>query len=97
MGDGTDHADIMRFMRSQEGQSHLGGIREMLIGRRVVRVEFSNETHAIATTLALSDGGSFIVFQPSLEVGAIREQFADVIEREYYVDFPERKPYQPSQ
>ena len=48
--------------------------------------------HYITTLLQLDDGETFALFQPSMEVEALREQFADAIEREYYVDFPERKP-----
>ena len=91
MGDAFDHADIERFLRTPEGKAHLEETRQMLLGRTIQEVSFSNETHLIATTLDLSDG-EFVVFQPSLEVGAIQEQFEEVIEREYYVDFPERKP-----
>jgi hypothetical protein len=92
MGDVCDQNDIDRFMRSTNGQAHLEEIRQMLKGRTVVDVEFSNEVHLIATTLHLDDGETFLVFQPSLEVGTLREQFEDVIEREYFKDFPERKP-----
>ncbi len=92
MGDICDMNDLERFLRSPEGKAHLEEIRQMLKDRTVVDVEFSNEVHFIATTLYLDDGETFAVFQPSLEVEAIREQFEDALEREYYVDFPERKP-----
>jgi hypothetical protein len=92
MGDASDHADLERFMRSQEGQSHLNEICQMLKGRTIAEVEFSNEAHFIATTLHLDDGELFFITQASLEVEALREEFEEVIDREYYVDFPERKP-----
>ena len=92
MGDISNMNDIERFARSPEGKVHLDEIRQMLLGRKIVDVTFSNEVHFLATILHLDDAGTFVVFQPSLEVGAIQEQFEDVIEREYYVDFPERKP-----
>ena len=92
MGDICDMNDLERFMRSQEGQAHLDEIRKMLRGRTIVDISFSNEVHFIATTLHLDDGETFVVFQPSLEVEAIREQFEEVLEREYFVDFPDRKP-----
>ena len=92
MGDICDMNDLERFLRSSEGHAHLEEVRQMLKGRTVVDVEFSNEVHFIATTLHLNDGETFAVFQPSLEVEAIREQFEDALEREYYVDFPERRP-----
>jgi 5,10-methylenetetrahydrofolate reductase len=78
-------------MRSPEGQWNLYEIRQMLKDRTIVDVSFSNEVHFIATSLHLDDGETFFVTQPSLEVEAIREQFQEVLEREYHVDFPERK------
>jgi hypothetical protein len=91
MGDICDMHDLERFMRSLEGQSHLEEIRRMLEGRTIEEVAFSNETHFIATTLHLDDGETFFITQASLEVEALREQFEEIIDREYYVDFPERK------
>ena len=92
MGDICDMNDIERFFRSAEGNAHLEEIRQMLLGRTITEVTFSNEVHSIATTLHLDDGETFVVFQPSLEVEAIREQFEDALEREYYKDYPERRP-----
>ena len=92
MGDIADMNDLERFMRSTEGAAHLDEIRRMLKGRRIVDVDFTNEVHFIATTLYLDDGETFFIRQSSLEIGAIQEQFEEVLEREYYVDFPERKP-----
>ena len=37
-------------------------------------------------------GETFVVFQSSLEVEAIREQCEEGLEREYCKDFPERRP-----
>ena len=92
MGDICDMNDLERFQRSTEGQAHLEEIRAMLVGRTIRDVQFQNEVHYIATLLHLDDGETFALFQPSMEVEALREQFADAIEREYYVDFPEREP-----
>ena len=64
----------------------------MLRGRTVVDVTFTNETTCIAATLRLDDASSFVVFQPSLTVEALREQLPKVLEREYYRDFSERQP-----
>jgi len=91
MGDASNAKDVERLMRSEEGKAHLEETRQMLLGRTINDVTFSNETHSIATTLHLNDG-TFIVFQPSLEIEAIREEFKDVLEREYLVDYPDRKP-----
>lgn len=93
MGDLCDHADVSRFLRSREGKAHLESIRRMLKGKTVVDVTFTNETCCIATTLRLDDDTSFVLFQPSLTVEALREQFPEVLEREYHRDFPERRPH----
>jgi len=92
MGDICDMNDLERLLRSSEGQAHLEEIRQMLKGRTIIDVSFCNEVHFISTTLHLDDGGTFFITQPSLEVDALREQFEEVIEREYYVDYPERRP-----
>ncbi|MCC6489689.1 MAG: hypothetical protein IT364_19500 [Candidatus Hydrogenedentes bacterium] len=95
MGDACNMADLERFMRSKSGTTHLEEIVEMLKGHRIVDVSFTNEVHCIATTLHLDDGTTFALWQPSLEVDALREQFADVLEEEYYKDYPERIPKEP--
>ena len=92
MGDICDMNDLERFQRSAEGQAHMEEIRQMLLGRTIRGVTFSNEVHHLATLLHLDDHTTFVVYQPSLEVDAIREQFDEVIEREYYEDYPERSP-----
>ncbi len=92
MGDLSDMNDLKRFLRSPEGQEHLNEVRQMLLGRTITDVTFSNEVNFIATTLHLDDDTTFFLMQPSLEVQAIREQFVEMIQREYYRDYPERKP-----
>ena len=92
MGDIANMNDIERLLRSPEGQAQLEEIRQMLRGRTIIDVDFSNEVHAVATHLCLNNNETFVIYQPSLDVEAIREQFEEVLEREYYVDFPERRP-----
>ncbi len=92
MGDACDIADIERFLRSDEGKTHVKEIREILQGRTVTDVTFSNEGSCIATTLHLDNGKTFVVFQPSLDVRALREQFGEAIEEEYFLDYPDRRP-----
>jgi hypothetical protein len=91
MGDLSDMNDIDRVTRSPEGMERLEGIRETLVGRTVTGVEFGNEIHAISILLRLDNGDTFLVMDPSLDVDALREEFADVIRREYLVDYPERR------
>ncbi len=83
MGDICDMHDLERFSRSPEGQECLAETRRMLEGRTVHKVTFSNEVNYIATTLELDNGESFFITQPSLEVGFIREEFEEVLEREH--------------
>lgn len=91
MGDVCNSNDLERFMRSPEGKAHMESIRQMLVGRTILDVTFSNETYFVATTLHLDDGETFDVFQPSMEVDVLREEFGEVLEREYYADYPERR------
>ncbi len=91
MGDLCDTNDCDRFMRSIAGKAHLDEIVAMLKGRTITEVTFSNETRCVMTTLLLDDSSEFVVFQPSLDVDALREEFAEAIREEYYVDYPERR------
>lgn len=91
MGDGANMADIERFMRSNDGKKHLEEIRSTLKGRSIVDVIFENQIWCVATELQLDDGETFVVFQPSLEVDAIREEFAEILDEEYYKDYPTRR------
>ncbi|MBI5090925.1 MAG: hypothetical protein HZB26_00610 [Candidatus Hydrogenedentes bacterium] len=91
MGDACNMADIDRFMRSKAGKKHLREIRRMLKGHTVVDVSFANDVWCVATTLHLDDGETFEVYQPSLEVDALREEFHDVLQEEYFKDYPERR------
>ena len=88
MGDLSDVNDVARIMRSPEGQARLEGIRASLAGRTIVDVEFTNETHAISILLLLDDGDTFLAMDPSLDVDALRDEFAEVIDRERLVDYP---------
>ena len=92
MGDISNMNDLERFMRSPEGQEYLEAIRKTLTSRRIVKVDFVNEVHYVAMTLHLDDGTAFTVSNSSLQVETLRMKFEEVIEREYYLDFPQRNP-----
>jgi len=92
MGDIADLNDLERLLRSQEGRAFLETIRQSLVNRTIVNVDFTNEVHFITTTLLLEDGTTVSLTHPDLDIGNIRKQFEAVLDREYYVDFPERKP-----
>ena len=91
MGDLSDMNDLDRVLRSPEGIARLDGIRDTLVGRTISGVEFGNETHSITILLTLDNGDTFLAMDPSLDVDALREEFADVIRREYLADYPERR------
>ena len=86
MGDICDMNDLERFARSPEGKAYLTETRRMLEGRTIQKVTFSNEVNYIATTLKLDNGEAFFITQPSLEVGVIREEFEEVLDRERNIE-----------
>ncbi len=92
MGDVCNMNDCERFLRTDTGKAYLDEITAMLKGRTIVDVSYSNEVQCIATTLHLDDGTTFDLWQPSLDVDALREQFAELLEEEYFKDYPERRP-----
>ena len=91
MGDASDMADVERFMRSLEGKAHLEDVRKMLLGRRIVSVEFSNEINLVGLNLQLDSGDALALLDPSLDLHVLREQFAFVLDREYGLDYPQSK------
>ena len=92
MGDPSDRATIARFLRSPEGQEHLTRIRNRLLGHAISDVTFTNETTFIGMTLHFEGGDALGVSTPDLEVEALLEHFEEVLQREYFEDYPERKP-----
>lgn len=91
MGDGSDHADIARFMRSAQGQTYLQDLAGSLSGRRIEAVVFENETHHLATVLRLDDGRTLSAVQPEHEAEGLRRKFGGAIQEEYYREYPERR------
>ena len=96
MGDICDANDVGRFMRCESGKKHLESLRSQLLGKRITDVTFSNEVFGIMTTLHLDDSETFLVLDLSLTVETLRDEFGEAIEEEYYKDYPERKPEEPS-
>lgn len=86
MGDCNDMHDLDLFSRSPEGKAVLEETCQQLEGRKIQKVTFGNEVNYISTTLELDDGSMFFIIQPSLEVGAIREQFEEVLDREQDIE-----------
>jgi len=92
MGDASDMSDLERFMRSPEGKARLEEIRQSLVSRTIKAVEFLNNIHAIDVQLALDDDSTFECQHPELDVDTLRDEFDEALEREYYKDYPKRKP-----
>lgn len=90
MGDASDMAELGRLMRSEEGRAYLENIAARLRGRTIMNVDFTNQSASIAMTLELDNGAHIGLELPELDIGVLREQFNDVMEREYYKDYPER-------
>lgn len=88
MGDLCDMNDVARALRSPECQVRLDEIRASLAGRTITDVEFINTTHAISLLLHLDNDDTFLAMDPSLDVDALREEFAEVLDRERLVDYP---------
>ena len=96
MGDICDMNDVARFMRSADGKRHLESLRSQLVRRRITDVTFSNQVFGIMTTFHLDNGETSVVLDLSLTVEALRDEFPEAIEEEYYKDYPERKPEESS-
>ncbi|MCF6283588.1 MAG: hypothetical protein L3K26_00125 [Candidatus Hydrogenedentes bacterium] len=92
MGDSSDMSDIGRFLRSAEGQEYLEGFAALLLNQTIDDVEFVNQGVFVSMRLKLRGGGAMDVTMPGFDIGALREQFEDVMEREYYTDYPARTP-----
>ena len=92
MGDLSDMHDLCRFIRSTEGKIHLESIKNRLLTGRITDVTFTNDIFGITMTLHFNDGGTLIVLDLSLQIEVLRDEFPEVLEREYYKDYPERKP-----
>lgn len=94
MGDISDLADVQRFMRAREGEATLKKFRDGLIGKRIAEVEYEAHPSGVGVTLILEDGDylDLMEVQNAYTVETLRERYKRVLEREYYVDFPERRP-----
>ncbi|MBI5090922.1 MAG: hypothetical protein HZB26_00595 [Candidatus Hydrogenedentes bacterium] len=63
--------DVLRFLASKEGQRRMKQTEDLLTKKKIMKVTFSNEGSCVGTTLHLSDGSTFLVYQPSLIVHAL--------------------------
>jgi len=92
MKDTSDMKEIDLFLRSRKGRAYLKKMVRMLKGRTITNMAFSNEGRCIATTLTLDDDSHYVVYDPSLAVYELREQFGEAIEEAYYKELSKRGP-----
>jgi hypothetical protein len=94
MGDASDTSDLERFMRSPEGQDYLEKFRYNLLEQQIIDVLFYVEDDRVMVFLKCATGNSFHFQHRELSLDWLWENFGDVLQREYYRDYPERKPNQ---
>lgn len=94
MGDASDYAEVARFMRSPEGQRALDKFQKSLLEKVICDVTFCHLSTGVSVTLHFADGGhlDLTIVEQAFAIESLRDRYKHVLEREYYVDFPERKP-----
>jgi len=94
MGDASDYAEVGRFMRCPEGQRALEQFRQSQLGKVISDVSYCHLSTGVSVTLHFADGGhlDLSIVEQAFSVQSLRQRYAAVLEREYYVDFPHRKP-----
>ncbi len=94
MGDASDYAEVARFMRSPEGQRALDKFQQSLLEKVICDVTFCQLSTGVSVTLHFADGGhlDLTIVEQAFAIESLRDRYKHVLEREYYVDFPERKP-----
>lgn len=88
MGSASDMSDVGRWMRSPEGRREMGEVIVNLKGKIIKGVEFDNRTDAIYLTMVVGDCEIEFLYKG---VDELREKYAEVLDREYGKDYPERK------
>ena len=92
MGDASDRADVERFIRSTVGQKVLGKTRKAFQGLWISDISFAPRVEGVMGTITFHAGNPVDVLLPNLSLGRIRDAYEDVLEEEYYRDFPDRRP-----
>ena len=94
MGDASDLADVARFTRSPEGQRAMARFRESVVGKSIRDVTFCELSSGLSVTLHFECGAhlDLTVVEQAFSLHALRDRYRYVLDREYYVDFPERRP-----
>lgn len=94
MGDASDLADVARFTRSPEGKRALEKFQASVTGKKIVGASFCELSTGVSVTLLLERGDylDLTVVEQAFSIESLRDRYRGVLEREYYLDFPERKP-----
>ena len=97
MGDASDYADVERFARTPEGKRALEQFRLGVLGKTISDVKFCHLSTGVSTTLHFADGGhlDLTVVEQAFSIQSLRDRYRWLLDREYYVDFPERDPNKP--
>jgi len=97
MGDASDYADVGRFMRSPEGHRALEQFQKGLLEKLISDVTFCHLSTGVSVTLHFADGGhlDLTIVEQAFAIESLRDRYKRVLEREYYIDFPDRKPERP--
>ncbi len=94
MGDASDYSQVGHFLRSPEGQRALEQFRQSQLGKVISDVSFCQLSTGVSITLHFADGGhlDLTIVEQAFAIESLRDRYAAVLDREYYVAFPERKP-----
>lgn len=90
MGDGADMSDVGRFIRSKEGREILQKLADELVGRQIKALHHFNATHRVEVVATLDNGEVIALVDGTIDVDDLREDYADMLNREFLVDYPEK-------
>lgn len=89
MGDASEQADLERFVRSEEGKEYLDKHSQFLLNKKITDVVYELAGSNILFTLVFDDNSSYT--HNFVDHYQIQSEFEEVLEREYFKDYPERK------
>lgn len=81
-------------MRCAEGQRALNQFQKSLLEKVICDVTFCHLSTGVSVTLHFADGGhlDLTIVEQAFSIESLRQRYGSVLEREYYIDFPDRKP-----
>ncbi|MBI1318344.1 MAG: hypothetical protein GC168_05250 [Candidatus Hydrogenedens sp.] len=80
-------------MRSPEGKKVLERFQQGLVGKRIADVQFQHNTAGVGIVLTFDDRDLLDLGEAAeaFSVETLRRRYMRILDREYYVDFPERR------